>query len=119
MDIVPLDDKLVVEARIHPKDIAFIKYGQKATIRFSAYDFSVYGGITASVNHISADTITDERDNTYYLVRLVTEHSTLREELLIIPGMTAQVDIITGKRTVLSYLLKPLLRAHATALTER
>ena len=119
VDIVPLDDKLVVEARIHPKDIAFIKYGQKATIRFSAYDFSVYGGITASVNHISADTITDERDNTYYLVRLVTEHSTLREELLIIPGMTAQVDIITGKRTVLSYLLKPLLRAHATALTER
>ena len=119
VDIVPLDDKLVVEARIHPKDIAFIKQGQRATIRFSAYDFSVYGGIIASVSHISADTITDEKDNTYYLVRLITEHSTLRQELLIIPGMTAQVDIITGKRTVLSYLLKPLLRASATALTER
>lgn len=119
VDIVPLDDKLVVEARIHPKDIAFIKRGQRATIRFSAYDFSVYGGIIASVSHISADTITDEKDNTYYLVRLTTEHSTLRQELLIIPGMMAQVDIITGKRTVLSYLLKPLLRASATALTER
>lgn len=119
IDIVPLDDTLVIEARIHPKDIAFLKNGQRATIRFSAYDFSVYGGLIARVSHISADTITDERDNTFYLVQLATEHRQLQQDLLIIPGMTAQVDIITGKRTVLSYLLKPLLRAKANALTER
>ncbi len=119
IEIVPLDDKLVIEARIPPKDIAFIKPGQKATLRFSAYDFSVYGGVKASVSHISADTITDDKDNTYYSVRLVTEYSALNKDLLIIPGMTAQVDIITGKRTVLKYLLKPLLRASATALSER
>lgn len=119
IDIVPLDDKLVVEARIPPKDIAFIKNNQRAMIRFSAYDFSIYGGVVAQVSHISADTITDEKDQTYYLVRLTTEYSNLHEDLLIIPGMTTQVDIITGKRTVLMYLLKPLLRAKATALSER
>lgn len=119
IDIVPLDDKLVIEARISPKDIAFIKPEQKATLRFSAYDFSIYGGVKANVSHISADTITDDKDNTYYSVRLTTEYSALNKDLLIIPGMTAQVDIITGKRTVLKYLLKPLLRASATALSER
>lgn len=119
VDIIPLDDTLVIEARIHPKDIAFLKNGQRATIRFSAYDFSLYGGLIAKVSHISADTITDERDNTYYLVQLATEQRQIQQDLLIIPGMTAQVDIITGKRTVLSYLLKPLLRAKTNALTER
>lgn len=119
IDIVPLDDKLIVEARIPPKDIAFIKIGQRAMIRFSAYDFSIYGGVEAKVSHISADTITDEKDQTYYLVRLTTEYSTLHQDLLIIPGMTTQVDIVTGKRTVLMYLMKPLLRAKATALSER
>lgn len=119
IEIVPLDDMLVIEARISPKDIAFIKPDQKATLRFSAYDFSIYGGVKANVSHISADTITDDKDNTYYSVRLTTEYSALNEDLLIIPGMTAQVDIITGKRTVLKYLLKPLLRASATALSER
>ena len=119
VDIVPLDDKLIIEARIPPKDIAFIKQGQKATVRFTAYDFAIYGGFIATVTHISADTITDEKDNTYYLVRLMTEQATLNQDLLIIPGMTAQVDIVTGKRTVLMYLLKPLLRASATALHER
>lgn len=119
VDIVPLDDKLVVEARIPPKDIAFIKGGQNAMIRFSAYDFSIYGGVIAEVSHISADTITDEKDQTYYLVQLTTEYSNLHQDLLIIPGMTTQVDIVTGKRTVLMYLLKPLLRAKATALSER
>jgi len=119
IDIVPLDDVLVVEARIHPRDIAFIRPGQEATIRFTAYDFAIYGGLAATVDHISADTITDDRDNTFYLVRLVTEESGLDAELLIIPGMTTQVDVITGKRTVLQYLLKPILRAGSLALTER
>jgi len=119
VDIVPLDDQLVIEARIHPQDIAFIRPGHAATIRFSAYDFAIYGGLSATVDHISADTITDDRDNTFYLVRLLTDESGFDEELLIIPGMTNQVDIITGKRTVLQYLLKPILRAGSTALTER
>lgn len=119
VDIVPLDDQLMIEARIHPKDIAFIRPDQKAVIRFTAYDFAIYGGLGASVTHISADTITDERDNTFYLVRLMTDDTGFTEDLLIIPGMTTQVDIITGKRTVLSYLLKPILRASSQALTER
>lgn len=119
VDIVPLDDQLMIEARIQPRDIAFIRPEQEATIRITAYDFSIYGGLKAQVEHISADTITDEQDNTFYLVRLVTEQSGLDQDLLIIPGMTAQVDIITGKRTVMEYLLKPILRAGSMAFTER
>lgn len=119
LEIIPLDDQLIIEARIAPKDIAFIRPGQQAMIKFSAYDFAIYGGLTADVQHISADTITDEKDNTYYLVRLKTHKSAITEELLIIPGMTTQVDIITGKRTVLNYLLKPILRATSQAMTER
>lgn len=119
VDVVPIGDQLLVEARIAPKDIAFIKPNQPAIIRFSAYDFSIYGGLKATVEHISADTITDEKDQTYYLVMLATGQNTLNKDLTIIPGMTAQVDIITGKKTVLGYLLKPLFRAHQTALSER
>ncbi|KKO48985.1 secretion protein HylD [Arsukibacterium sp. MJ3] len=119
LDIVPLDDKLLIEARISPRDIAFIQLGQQATIRISAYDFAIFGGLQASVSHISADTVTDEKDNTYYVVRLSTASQKLDDRLTILPGMTVQVDIVTGKRTVLSYLLKPLLRAKSNAMTER
>ena len=119
VDIVPLDDQLMIEARIQPRDIAFIRPEQEANIRLTAYDFSIYGGLKAYVEHISADTITDERDNTFYLVRLVTKPGDFDEDLLIIPGMTTQVDIITGKRTVMEYLLKPVLRAGSMALRER
>ncbi len=119
IDIVPIDDLLVIEARIHPRDIAFIRPQQEATIRLTAYDFAIYGGMKGKVDHISADTITDENDNTYYLARLETEAGSYDEDLLIIPGMTAQVDILTGKRTVMQYLLKPLLRARSNAFTER
>lgn len=119
VDIVPLDDQLIIEARIQPRDIAFIRPQQEATVRLTAYDFLVHGGLTAHVDHISADTITDERDDTYFLVRLVTMPDGQYEDLLIIPGMTAQVDIITGKRSVMEYLLKPIRRAKSTALRER
>ncbi|MDP5150325.1 HlyD family type I secretion periplasmic adaptor subunit [Rheinheimera baltica] len=119
LDIVPLDDKLLIEARISPRDIAFIQIGQPAMIRISAYDFAIFGGLQASVSHISADTVTDEQDNTYYVVRLSTASQKLDDKLNILPGMTVQVDIVTGKRTVLSYLLKPLLRAKSNAMTER
>jgi adhesin transport system membrane fusion protein len=119
IEIVPADDRLLVEAKIAPRDIAFLRPGLPATIKLHAYDFAIYGGISARVQHISADTITDERDNTYYLVRAITEARALSDSLDVMPGMTAQLDIITGERTVLSYLLKPILRAKANALGER
>ncbi len=119
LEIVPLDGQLIVEAKIPPKDIAFLRPGQPAMIKFSAYDFAVYGGLEAEVLHISADTITDDRENTFYLVQLKTTKNNFSEELTIIPGMTTQVDIITGKKTVLEYLLKPVLRATSQAMTER
>ncbi len=119
IEIVPADDRLLVEAKIAPRDIAFLRPGLPAMIKLHAYDFSIYGGIPARVQHISADTITDKRDNTYYLVRAITDEKALSDALAVMPGMTAQLDIITGERTVLSYLLKPILRAKANALGER
>ena len=119
LEIVPLDDQLIIEARIAPQDIAFIRPGQPAMIKFTAFDFAVYGGLDAEVEHISADTITDDRDNTFFLVRLRTFESGFDENLTIIPGMTTQVDILTGKKTVLEYLLKPVLRATSQAMSER
>lgn len=119
VEIVPSDDRLLVEAKIAPKDIAFLRPGLPATIKLHAYDFSVYGGVSAMIEHISADTITDERDNTFYLVRAVTTDNDSAKHFSVIPGMTAQLDIMTGKKSILSYLLKPLLRAKANALSER
>jgi len=120
LEMIPLDDELLVEARISPKDIAFMRPGQTAMVKLSAYDFTVYGGLRGVLEHISADTITDDEDDqTYYLVRIKTQKAGFAEDQPIIPGMTAQVDILTGKKTVLSYLLKPVLRARQNALTER
>src|SRR5690606_27263208 len=119
LEIVPLDDALILEARIKPKDIAFLRPGQAAMVKFSAYDFAIYGGLEATVEHISADTVTDDKGNAFYIVRVRTRESSLGENLPIIPGMVADVDILTGKKTVLSYLMKPVLRAKANALTER
>lgn len=120
VEIVPLDDALVLEARVQPKDIAFIHPGQNATVKFTAYDFSIYGGLDAKVENISPDTITDERGiNTYYVVRVRTAQPNFGEKMPIIPGMTAEVDILTGKKTVMSYLLKPVLKAKTYALRER
>lgn len=119
VEIVPSNDQLLVEARIAPKDIAFLRPGQPATIKLTAYDFAIYGGVPAELDHISADTITDEEGNTFYLVRVKTHTDALDKRIEIIPGMTAEVDILTGKRTVMEYLLKPLLRAKQNALSER
>lgn len=120
VEIVPLDDALVLEAKIEPRDIAFIHPGQAATVKFSAYDFSIYGGLDAVVENISPDTVTDERgQKTFYVVRVRTKAANFSEKMPILPGMTAEVDVLTGKKTVLSYLLKPVLKAHAYALRER
>ena len=119
VEIVPLDDTLVLEARVAPKDIAFIHPGQAAIVKFSAYDFSIYGGLDAKVENISPDSIVDERGNAYYLVRVRTVQAGFSEKLPIIPGMTAEVDVLTGRTSVLSYLLKPVLKVQQRAMSER
>ena len=119
IEIVPLDDTLLLEARIAPRDIGFLRPGQAATVKFSAYDFLVFGGLDAVVESIGADTITDDDENPFYLVRVRTHRSSLGDGLPIIPGMLSEVDILTGRKTVLDYLLKPVLRARQRALTER
>jgi len=122
VEIVPLEDTLVVEARIKPADIAFLRPEQEAKVKFTAYDFTIYGGLEAKLEHISADSISDEKGNSYYLVRLRTNKNYIGPEsdpLPIIPGMVASVDILTGKKTVLAYLLKPVLRAKYMALREQ
>ena len=124
VEIVPLEDTLLIEARIRPADIAFLRPGQDATVKITAYDFSIYGGLKAKVEHISADTSEDEQQKgeTFYRIRLRTDRSYLGTEqdpLPIIPGMTASVDILTGEKTVLDYLLKPILKVRERALRER
>jgi len=119
VEVVPLDDMLILEVQIAPKDIGFLRPGQAAVVKFSAYDFSIYGGMEAEVFLIGADSVLDEKGNAFYHVRVRTKKTSLGPNLPIIPGMVAQVDIMTGKKTVLSYLLKPVLRAKANALTER
>ncbi|MGC4007732.1 MAG: HlyD family type I secretion periplasmic adaptor subunit [Pseudomonas sp.] len=122
IEIVPLDDTLLVEARIRPQDIAFLRPGQHAMVKFTAYDYTIYGGLQADLEQIGADTVTDEDGNSFYLIKLRTRKSHLGTDdkpLLIIPGMIATVDIMTGKKSILSYLLKPILRAKAEALRER
>jgi membrane fusion protein, adhesin transport system len=119
LEIVPLEDALLLEAKVNPKDIAFLRPGQPAKVKFTAYDFSIYGGLDGVLEHIGADSLTDDKGNAYYLVRVRTTNSSLGENLPIIPGMVAEVDILTGKKSVLRYLLKPVLRAKQYALTER
>ncbi len=119
LEILPTDDLLIVETKIRPRDIAFIHPGQKAIIKFSAYDFAIYGGVEATVTHISPDSITDEKNETYYVVKLKTDMANVHKSIEVISGMTAQTDIITGKKTVLEYIFKPILRASSKAMSER
>lgn len=123
LEIVPIEDQLLVEAQIRPADIAFLRPGQKAMVKLTAYEYSIYGGLEADLEHISADTITNEEDKkSYYLIRLRTHKNHLEkdgEELSIIPGMTADVDIMTGKKSVLDYILKPIFKAKQQAMRER
>lgn len=123
VEIVPLDDTLIIEAKILPKDIAFLHPGQRAMVKFTAYDYTIYGGLEAKLEQIGVDTITDEdKKTTYYPIRLRTERSHLgtdADPLLIIPGMVATVDIKTGKKTIMSYLLKPIIKARDEAMRER
>ncbi|MEB0140018.1 MULTISPECIES: HlyD family type I secretion periplasmic adaptor subunit [unclassified Undibacterium] len=120
MEIIPLEDQLLVEAKIKPGDIAFLTPGLAATVKISAYDYGVYGGLKGTLQHISPDTFNNEQrvagaeDETYYRALVLTEHGSLEaggKSLPIIPGMTATVEIRTGEKTILDYLLKPILKA--------
>jgi len=123
MEIVPTDDRLLVEVKIRPSDIAFIRPGQMAMVKISAYDYSVYGGIKGTVEQISADAIDEDRkDESYYKVLVRTERNFLGESsrhLPIIPGMTATAEVMTGRKSILDYLLKPLLKVQQNAMRER
>ena len=123
LEIVPLEDQLLIEAQIRPADIAFLHPGQKAIVKLTAYDFSIYGGLQAKLEHISADSLINEENNqSYFLIRLRTEKNYLEKngsKLSIIAGMTTDIDILTGKKSVLDYILKPILKAKENALKER
>jgi adhesin transport system membrane fusion protein len=125
MEIVPIEDTLLVEAQVRTSDIAFIRTGQEATVKFDTYDYSIYGGLKATVEFISTDAIEDQssgKKERYFRVRLRTEKNYLGQEgnpLSIGPGYTATAEILTDKKTVLAYLLKPILKARDTAFTER
>ena len=122
VEIIPFNDKLLIETKIKPSDIAYLYPGQPAKVKFTAYDFSIYGSLDGKVTWISADTITDEEGKAFYLVRIKTNKNFLEfegEKLDIMVGMIANVDIITGKKSVLDFLLKPILKVHQAALRER
>jgi len=122
IEIVPTDYNLLIEVKVLPSDIAFIYQGQKAIVKFSAYDFSIYGGLNGKVVNISPDTITEKDDKTYYVVRIETDKNFIGNEkkpMKIIPGMVADVDIITGKKSILDYILKPILKTKQYTFTER
>lgn len=124
LEIVPREDTLLIEAKVLPQDIAFLYPGQPADVKITAYDFSIYGGMPAVLEHISADAITDEQQKiSYYLIKVRTEQTTVKDksgkEMPIIPGMVAEVDVLTGKKTVLEYILKPIIKTTRGALRER
>jgi len=122
VEIVPMHGNLVVEAKIKPADIAFLRPGLKATIKFTAYDYTIYGTLNAELESVGADSITDDKGNSYFIVRLRTDKNylgTTKKPLPIMPGMVTTVDILTGKKSVLSYILKPVLKARSVALRER
>jgi adhesin transport system membrane fusion protein len=122
VEIVPLDNQLILEVKIKPSDIAFIHEGIKAIVKFSAFDFSIYGGLEGKVIQMNPDTIKDKEGNQFYLIRIKTNTNTFKhngKNMKIIPGMTVSVDILTGKKTVMDYILKPIIKAKQYTFTER
>jgi adhesin transport system membrane fusion protein len=122
MEIVPQNETLLVEAKVSPKDIGRLTLGQSAIVKFSAYDFVIHGGIKGVLKHISPDATSDEKGNTFFIVHITAEAGVWQQGLWLdkpmIPGMQAQVDIISGKKTILQYWFKPLLRAKANSMRE-
>jgi adhesin transport system membrane fusion protein len=121
LEVVPLGDSLLVEVQIKPADIASIVVGQRTRLKFSAYDFAIHGGVTGEVVFVSADTITNDDGESYYIVRVLPEQTYLdptKQRMEIKVGMTSEADIITSKKSILEYLLKPINRGLQKALTE-
>lgn len=121
-EIVPVDDNLLVEAKIRPSDIARLRPGMPAMVKITAYDFTIYGGLKGEVSDISADTIKNEKGEFFYRVKVRTKQNSLTrkgETLPIIPGMVATVDIQTGKKTVMEYLMKPFLKTIENSMNEK
>ncbi len=122
IEIVPVSESLIAEAKVMPSDIAFLHPGQKAKVKVTAYDFSIYGGLDGELIDISADSLLEPNGMPYFLVRIKTEQNflgTSEKPLRLVPGMMVSVDILTGKKTVMDYLLKPIFKAQSQALTER
>lgn len=122
IEIVPVNDELVVRAKISPKDVAFLKPGQAVKVNVSAYEPQIYGSLKGTLERIGADTIKDAEGNVFFEIEVHTEKNFLgspQAPLRIIPGMVAETEVITGKRTILTYMLKPVLRARNRALSER
>lgn len=119
LEVVPTDDALVIETKVQIKDIAFLRPKQPAIVKLTAYDYTIYGTLDAVVDEISPNSTVDDKGNAYYIVRVRTLKNSLGENQPIIAGMQAQVDILTGKKTILSYLLKPVLKAKSYAFSER
>jgi len=123
VELVPRDDQLLIEARIRPRDVAFIRPGDAASVKITAYDYLVYGALDGTVQRIGADTVEDSEGTEFFRVMVRTRSSALEADdgttLPISPGMVAQVDILTGRKTVLDYLTRPLRRAQSEALRER
>ncbi|QFR48954.1 HlyD family type I secretion periplasmic adaptor subunit [Sulfurimonas lithotrophica] len=122
VEIVPTNEKLYLEVKIKPSDIAFLHPGAKAKVKVSAYDFAIHGGLVGKIVNISPDTITDKEENTFYLINIETEKNylgTKEHPLKIIPGMTVSVDIVTGKKTIMQYILKPILKSKQYVFSER
>ena len=119
VELIPADDSLLVEVRVRPQDIAFMAPGQVANVKVTAYDFVVYGGLEGKVEQIGADTVLDEEGNAFYEVSVRTTAVAFGKDQPIIPGMTVEVDILTGKKTIMAYLMKPVLRAQQRSLSER
>lgn len=117
-EVVADEDDVAVEAQLAPNDRAFVEPGQRVVLKFTAYEYAIYGGLEGVVEYIGPDTVTDERGNSFYTVRIKPEKTSFGENKPILPGMVAQVDIITGKKTILTYILKPLFRAKERALRE-
>lgn len=122
VEIVPSNKNLYLEVKIKPSDIAFIHPGAEAMVKVSAYDFAIHGGLKGTVIHISPDTVTDEQGETYYMIRIKTEKNFLgspQQPKEIITGMTVDVDIVTGQKTVMQYILKPILKSKQYVFSER
>ena len=120
LDVVPLNDSLIIEAKVKPKDIAQLKIGQPARVKITAYDFAIYGALDGTLESIASDTIKDEQGEVFYNIRVKTQSSRLKKgNIVISPGMVAEVDVKTGKKSVLTYLLKPVIRGVQIGMTEK